>query len=211
MATSTRAALLDAAQDRFASRGYAGTSIRQLASAVGIRESSVYKHFPSKQAILAALLERATERVHAVAATWGVSVDDPTAALSHYQDISTESLGEMAVGFLEMWLHDPDLVAVRRMLALEQYRTPEAGALLRELTIVRPLTFQTHLFAQLITAGGFRAADPEAVALAFWGPILAIVATAEAPGGEAAARRMLQIHLEHFTLTHVVRDSEGEA
>ena len=56
MRRDPRSALLDVAQQRFAVDGFAGTSVRDLAAAVGIKESSVYNHFASKQAVLDALL-----------------------------------------------------------------------------------------------------------------------------------------------------------
>ena len=84
------------------------------------------------------------------------------------------------------------------------YRTPEAARLLRELTVERPLAFQAAVFAELIRKGKFRPADPEALALAFWGPILAILVAAEEPGREPEAQRLLDLHLEHFRKTHSV-------
>ena len=35
----------------FAAHGYAGTSMRQIAAAVGIQAATIYSHFPSKQVI----------------------------------------------------------------------------------------------------------------------------------------------------------------
>lgn len=55
----TRARLLDAALELFARQGFSGTSIREIAEAVGIRDSAIYSHFDSKQALYEALLERA--------------------------------------------------------------------------------------------------------------------------------------------------------
>ena len=54
---TTRARILDAALDLFARHGFAGTSVRQLARAVGLRESSLYNHFASKEAIYHALID----------------------------------------------------------------------------------------------------------------------------------------------------------
>lgn len=53
----TRARILDAALDGFAQHGYAATSIRWIAGAVGIQDSALYRHFPSKRAIFDTLLE----------------------------------------------------------------------------------------------------------------------------------------------------------
>lgn len=53
----TRTRILDAALEGFSERGYAGTSIRQIARAAGIRESAIYNHFPGKRAIFDALFE----------------------------------------------------------------------------------------------------------------------------------------------------------
>jgi len=71
---NTREALLDAALEQFSSKGFGGTSIRDLARAVGIRESSVYKHFASKQALLDALIERADAHLGSVAARFGTTI-----------------------------------------------------------------------------------------------------------------------------------------
>ncbi|MHA7987008.1 TetR/AcrR family transcriptional regulator [Rathayibacter sp. CAU 1779] len=51
-----REALLAAAAALFAERGFAGVSIEDLGSAVGVSGPAVYKHFSGKQAVLAALL-----------------------------------------------------------------------------------------------------------------------------------------------------------
>jgi AcrR family transcriptional regulator len=56
-ARDTRQVILDAALDLFAERGFHATSMRALATAVGVRESAIYHHFPSKDAILFAVVE----------------------------------------------------------------------------------------------------------------------------------------------------------
>src|ERR1700761_879243 len=51
-----RSALLHAAADLFAERGFERVSLEDLGAAVGISGPAVYRHFASKQAVLAALL-----------------------------------------------------------------------------------------------------------------------------------------------------------
>ncbi|WP_332838704.1 TetR/AcrR family transcriptional regulator [Nocardia bovistercoris] len=51
-----RAEILDAAGELFTTNGYANTSTRAVADAVGIRQASLYHHFGAKDDILDALL-----------------------------------------------------------------------------------------------------------------------------------------------------------
>jgi AcrR family transcriptional regulator len=54
----TRERILDAAEAVFAERGYDGASLREVAGRVGIQSPSLYNHFPNKESLYAAVLER---------------------------------------------------------------------------------------------------------------------------------------------------------
>ncbi|MHC6219513.1 TetR/AcrR family transcriptional regulator [Arthrobacter sp. MMS24-S77] len=54
---TARDEILDAASELFTSQGFANTSTRAIADAVGIRQSSLYHHFGTKDDILAELLD----------------------------------------------------------------------------------------------------------------------------------------------------------
>jgi AcrR family transcriptional regulator len=58
-ASATRARILDAAETRFAERGFAGTTVRDIAQAAALTPASLYNHFTGKQALYEAVLERA--------------------------------------------------------------------------------------------------------------------------------------------------------
>jgi len=62
--------ILDAAEALFAERGYAATTLRDVAAAVGVRNPSLYNHFPSKEALYAAVLERGISPVFEALAHW---------------------------------------------------------------------------------------------------------------------------------------------
>jgi len=61
--------LLDAAAALFAAQGFKGTSIRDIAQAVGMLPGSVYYHFPSKDALLLAVYREGVERIAAQVVT----------------------------------------------------------------------------------------------------------------------------------------------
>ncbi len=55
----TVARVLDAAETLFAERGYDGASLRQIAGRAGIQQPGLYNYFENKQALYAAVLDRA--------------------------------------------------------------------------------------------------------------------------------------------------------
>jgi AcrR family transcriptional regulator len=78
---SRRAALLKAAAQLFAERGYNGVSMEDLGGTVGVSGPAVYRHFSSKQAVLAALLVDASAGLLAGGREVVAATADPEAAL----------------------------------------------------------------------------------------------------------------------------------
>ncbi|HEX2039003.1 MAG TPA: TetR/AcrR family transcriptional regulator [Acidimicrobiales bacterium] len=58
-----RAAILRAAARAFAQRGFAGTSMEEVAAAAGITKLIVYRHFASKEALYDGVLEQVSTRL----------------------------------------------------------------------------------------------------------------------------------------------------
>ena len=54
---TTKEKILDTALELFSRHGYDGASVRDIARAVGIRESSLYNHFPSKRALFDGIVD----------------------------------------------------------------------------------------------------------------------------------------------------------
>ena len=61
----TRQRLLAAAEDLFTRRGYAGTTMADVAARAGVGVGTVYHHFPEKRALLLELIDAWGERVSA--------------------------------------------------------------------------------------------------------------------------------------------------
>lgn len=62
---ATRARILQAAWDRARHSGLAAITVREVAAAVGMRGPSLYKHFPSKNAMYDAMYAQAVEQLSA--------------------------------------------------------------------------------------------------------------------------------------------------
>lgn len=97
-----RSQLLDLAAPLMASRGFHGMSVGDLGAAAGITAPALYRHFPSKQALLGALLTDISERLLAGGTTCVDEATDPDDAL--------ERLVRWHVDFA---LTRPDLIRVQ--------------------------------------------------------------------------------------------------
>lgn len=58
----TTSAIMDAAEARIRAGGYTGFSFRELAADVGVKSASVHYHFPTKEALAAAVARRYRDR-----------------------------------------------------------------------------------------------------------------------------------------------------
>ena len=58
METNTATRILDAAQTMVRNRGYSAFSYADISQEVGIRKASIHYHFPSKEALVTALVQR---------------------------------------------------------------------------------------------------------------------------------------------------------
>lgn len=79
----SRHAILDAAARLMAERGYEATSISVLSKETGLPSSSIYWHFGSKEGVLAAVMERGTQRFFQADTQpdWGDEIEDPSEAI----------------------------------------------------------------------------------------------------------------------------------
>ena len=61
-AIGPRDAIMDAAMHLFGKQGYSGTSMRDIASAVGVLPGSLYAHIASKEALLVEIVDDGIHR-----------------------------------------------------------------------------------------------------------------------------------------------------
>ncbi len=65
--TDTSARILDAAEEVFAERGYAGCRVAAVAAAAGVNKAMLYYYFGNKSALYQAVLERTLRRIAGLA------------------------------------------------------------------------------------------------------------------------------------------------
>ena len=64
--------IIDESLSLFSIKGYKGTSVKNIADAVGIKDASLYKHFKSKQEILDTLVEMIKKHIEDMSEAFGL-------------------------------------------------------------------------------------------------------------------------------------------
>ena len=169
----TKGRIVEAAFGLFAERGYHAVSVRDIAAAVGVKDASLYNHFPGKQAIFDAVLAAQLERTRAVFAEQGVMtapVEDPAGYAGAFEETERRVLA----GFRHFFA-DGDMVRLRRLLAASRYADAHAAEAFRFVFVEQPLAIQRAVFEHLMALGQFALDDAQALAREFYGPVFLLL------------------------------------
>jgi AcrR family transcriptional regulator len=79
--STRREQILETAAELFAARGFHGVSVVELGAACGISGPALYKHFPSKDAMLAEMLVEISEQLLRVGRERSARAPDPVSAV----------------------------------------------------------------------------------------------------------------------------------
>jgi len=108
-APSTRDAILDAAERRFADRGFAGVSMREIAGEAGLKnQASLYHHFRHKRALYEAVLSRGIAPIIALVAESGKS--GPGGERGRLEPAEVQAVLDRVLDYLEEHPHLPRLI-----------------------------------------------------------------------------------------------------
>jgi AcrR family transcriptional regulator len=157
----TRQAILDAALQVFAEKGYFGTSLRDIAAVVGVRESALYNYFTSKEALFEAL----------ILADHHVKMEQLSAVMEDATLDVRVTLTRLALLILEHF-STPRQQQLFRILMSDGMRLARDG---RINLFERMSSGQARLHALmrgLIRDRWLRPADPQLLAMEFMGPLL---------------------------------------
>lgn len=195
----TKQRILDKALELFSTQGYDSVSVGEIAKAVGIKAPSLYNHFPSKQAIFDAILESTAAQYEADTDRIYIHVQNAAQDIPAFTEITAGALFEKLRQIFEYSLHNETISRFRRMMTIEQFRSPELAALYSKRYVERVLDYHAGIFRALIAAGEITAEDPDTLAMLYVSPVLTLIGICDRqPERESECLEKLQNHVRLF-------------
>lgn len=197
---NTKETIMYQALTLFSDRGYEGVSMRDIASAVGIKAASLYNHFKNKEDIFKSIIDEMSKRYEDAVLEMQVPHGDMNELVEQYMNVTEESLVTIANSLFLYFLKDDFASKFRRMLTIEQFRCTQAGDVFQNFFIDGAINFQNTLFDNMIKQGGFIQCDPYVMALHFYSPIFLLLSKYDRlPDKEDEAIYILVKHVKQFS------------
>lgn len=198
----TKQKIIDAALELFSEYGFDTVSVGQIAKAVGIKAPSLYNHFPSKQAIFDAIFEATAAQYDRETEKVSVHVQDSEKDVPVFSGISEDGLAEKVRRMFVYSLHSENVRRFRKMMTIEQFRSPEIAEMYTKRYIERLVNYHAQLFKALIAEGQINNEDPNVLALMYTSPIITLLGVCDRqPEREAECLEKLDRHVRLFFRT----------
>ena len=156
-----------AAIDLFAEKGFGEVSVREITRAVGIKESSLYNHFLSKQQILDEIFDYQNKNLNPLA----VSEEEAAAMMA---GITPEAFLDFSVSNFQAYFGNPMFVKIWRIISLERFSNQRARDMFNQHFIDGPMQYQAKVFELMMDKGLMPRANPKLLAREFYSYILYI-------------------------------------
>ena len=156
---STKEKIFESAIDLFAKKGFDGTSMREIAEAVGIKKASLYSHYKSKNEIMDNIFEYFKKEL--------MKMRPPEARnLKKINKITPEVFRQRAHLTLDIF-KNPLMEKIFRIISSEQFRDKRAKTIILECLIHEPYSFSRAVLEIMVKKDIINKIDPDIKAMEF--------------------------------------------
>jgi AcrR family transcriptional regulator len=154
---TTKMNIIEVSIELFSKKGYSGASIRDITKEVGIKESSLYKHFKNKDEILETIFINFRKELDKIL--------PPMEYIDRIVEMMTleDFLGRGIENFLKH-IDDPIHVMIWRIMYIELFRHPMAQEIYRIDIMERTIDCLAIVFEKMIQKGKMSPLNPRTMA-----------------------------------------------
>ena len=198
----TKRRILDKALELFSTQGYDSVSVGEIAKAVGIKAPSLYNHFSGKQAIFDAIVEATAAQYEEDTDKIDIHVQDSDRDINVFAKITEDALFEKVQQIFDYSLHNENISRFRRMMTIEQFRSPELAELYTKRYVERISDYHAGIFRRLMAAGVLKENDADTLAMMYIAPVITLISICDRqPEKEEECLEKLRAHVSLFFRT----------
>ena len=173
----TKDKILIEALSLFSVSGFSGVSVRDIAKAVGIRESAIYKHYKNKQELISKFNHNVNTKE-----VFPISI-----------------IQEIYCNIFLFYLTDDILSKFRRMMTIEHLKNHELNRKFKDMFIEKTLSYQSEVFRKLINEGKVNGTNPDIMAIHFYSPIFMLFFRYDSEDDKIdEALNLIKKHIQEF-------------
>lgn len=158
---TTKERILDAAIDLISTKGFDAVSIREIARAVSIRESSIYNHFRSKDEILDTIIDYFILELTRA----GEPAIDVEGQLEELGPLKFMEIGSRA--YMQQ-INRPRVVKIWRIISIDLYRNQKIKIFFRQTMLTLPIDYWEQLFQKMMDKKLIKAYDARLLSREFF-------------------------------------------
>lgn len=198
---NTKERILLEALKLFSKQGYDAVSVEQIADAVGIKAPSLYKHYKSKSDIFNAIFAEMKRRYDEQTEKMQLHIENAKKDTAKFASISVEGLVKELSNVVNYSIHDEYVSQFRKLMTIEQFRSPELASLYTERYVDRLVVYHEKLFVELMACGAICKGDAHSMAMQYTCPVLVLQSIYDRePDKEAQIMKQVEAHVKQFWL-----------
>jgi AcrR family transcriptional regulator len=152
----TKERIFDVALELFSEKGFDAVSVREIAREVGIRESSIYNHYKSKEAILDTIIDHFVSGLHHSS----FSEEDGMALLEQSPEAYLQEGARM---YMEQ-INTPQMEKIWRLVSIETYHNEKIREFFKKELLEAPLNIWENTFQLMIDKKMIKPLNPQTLA-----------------------------------------------
>lgn len=185
----TKQRILSESLRLFSENGYDAVSVAEIASAVGIKAPSLYKHYKSKRDIFDSILKKMSE-----ADGFYADENDMPNVDDDYNNVSLDSIKTFSVAMFKHWTDDEFASRFRRMLSLERFKNYEMADLYKSYISSGPLDYMTDVFVGM----NYSLDSAKQLALSFYAPMFMLYTVYDESENKKEIISQAEKHINNF-------------
>ena len=194
MACDTKERIIEEALRLFSEKGYAGTSMSDIAERLKITKAALYKHYSGKREIFQKILDRMSALDAERAAEYDMPGAEDDEYAEAYMNTALDSIRRYSIAQFRHWTEEEFPSQFRRMLTVEQYRDAEMAQLYQNYLASGPVEYMAVIFRKMTVSD----ADAMQLALEFYGPMYLLYSVYDGAEDKEAVYALLGSHIDRF-------------